>query len=185
MKGTVVPTDEILSESRNPASSNQFPLPPFPSQPMDNMSSTPSRLRQPVQSNAFPQLDSQNPSARIEVSKSAAPNGITNTSQLEIKCYYSAPPALPKAIVKEISFRDARDKNYVHPKYIYPLWIEHQVHRVAAAMSMLCHETVDQYGNLIRPEFASQLCELLLRDMDMYRVLSFSNAYVWYDGGSW
>src|SRR5271163_637786 len=48
-------------------------------------------------------------------------------------------------------------------------------------MSMLCHETVDQYGNLIRPEFASQLCELLLRDMDMYRALSFSNAlYITY-----
>ena len=141
------------------------------------MSSAPSRLGQPVLSNEFPHSESQNPSAPTEVSKSAAPTGITNTSQLELKCYYSAPPALPKLIVKEISFRDARDKNYLHPKYIYPVLIQHQVHRVAAAMSMLCHETVDQLGNLIRPEFASQLCELLLPDMDMYRALSFSNAY--------
>ena len=176
MKGTVVPTDEILSESRNPTSANQFPLPPFPSQPTDNMSSTPSRLRQPVPSNQFLHSESQIPSAGMELYKSAAPNGITNPSQLEIKCYLSNPPVLPNARVKEISFRDARDKNYLHPKYIYPLLIEHQVHRVAAAMSMLCHETVDQLGNLIRPEFASQLCELLLSDMDMYRALSFSNT---------
>jgi hypothetical protein len=170
---TVVPTGEILAESRNPTASDQLQLPSYNMYP-----STPSRPRQPVLSNEFPHFESQNPSAPTEISKSAAPNGMTNTSQLELKCYYSAPPALPPALPKivEISFRDARDKNYLHPKYIYPLLLQHQVHRVAAAMSMLCHETVDQLGKLIRPEFASQLCELLLGDMDMYRALSFSNT---------
>jgi len=91
------------------------------------------------------------------------------------------PPANPSRIVfafddqsgkvLHIGFRDARDTTtaQLQWKNVYPQQHKNLVVRVAAVMSILCHEVVDVYGVRLslRSDISSKVCELLLLGVDL------------------
>ena len=100
-------------------------------------------------------------------------------SQLEIA--YSYNPDGRRSAIKEIKFFDARDLKSLNQWKVVLPYDKNQCHRVAAAMSIMCKDTTDINGNLLSPDLASRICELLLDDMDKEKALnSMSVLYTTY-----
>jgi hypothetical protein len=114
----------IPSTSRNPCSSNLFPITPLRT---NNMPLTHSRLPQAVENHTFPHYDIANPFAQKEIPKAAATP--TRKSILELTSYniYQNSPGE----INQLSCSDARDN--LRRECIYPLDPQGQIHRVAAS----------------------------------------------------
>jgi hypothetical protein len=86
--------------------------------------------------------------------------------------------------IDSMQFYDGRDTKERKWKTLFPLNLN-RGRRIAAAMSILCKETVDDDGNALDSKFAAHICEILLGDMEEQRVLnSMTNLYQAYGAQS-
>jgi hypothetical protein len=83
--------------------------------------------------------------------------------------------------ITQILFRDARDIKCKDWKVIHPISSTNQWRRVAAAISILCEEAVDETGSRLPEQSASNICEMLLKSMTRDQALrAVSSLYKLY-----
>jgi len=77
--------------------------------------------------------------------------------------------------IKEIKFFDSHDKQGGCWKAVFPIE-KNQCSRIAASIAVLMEVVLDNSGNLLSPELASEILEMLLGDMEKQRALSSMNV---------